>query len=221
MIRKILLVILTLILLVVAAGIYRFNFTNDDIYVVQTDDQVVPFDTTNNVDPKNNVMLMLFSFDIDRYWQIQLPDSEAKAPLTDLRKYDDLHLATGKYQDGDEHGLVSLDYYNITPLHLGNIDDEMVFSAPFSVSNQGSGIFWYLGLFNLNTKTGEIEQIDTFFLGDRIKVNELKPEEPFDVTSSLYVSYFKHDQKQSMAEKPSEKVEQRIRVSIEGFQDKP
>ncbi|MBB1314343.1 hypothetical protein [Aliivibrio sp. SR45-2] len=221
MTRKIVLVILTVILLVVAAGIYRFNFTNDDIYVVQADDQVVPFDTTNNVDPENNVMLMLFSFDIDRYWQIQLPDSEAKAPLTDLREYDDVHLATGKYQDGDEHGLVSLDYYNITPLHLGNIGYEMVFSAPFSVSNQGSGIFWYLGLFNLNTNTGEIEQIDTFFLGDRIKVNELKTDEPFDVTSSLYVSYFKHDQKQSMAEKPSEKVEQRIRVSIEGFQDKP
>ena len=221
MTRKIVLVILTVILLVVAAGIYRFNVTNDDIYVVQADDQVVPFDTTNNVDPKNNVMLMLFSFDIDRYWQIQLPDSEAKAPLTDLRKYDDLHLATGKYQDGDEHGLVSLDYYNITPLHLGNIDDEMVFSAPFSVSNQGTGTFWYLGLFNLNTNTGEIGQIDTFFLGDRIKVNELKTDEPFDVNSSLYVSYFKHDQKQSMAEKPSEKVEQRIKVSIEGFQDKP
>lgn len=221
MIRKNLLVILTLILLVVAAGIYRFNFTNDDIYVVQTDDQVVPFDTTNNVDPKNNVMLMLFSFDIDRYWQIQLPDSEAKASLTDLREYDDLHLATGKYQDGDEHGLVSLDYYNITPLHLGNIDDEMVFSAPFSVSNQGTGTFWYLGLFNLNTNTGEIGQIDTFFLGDRIKVNELKTDEPFDVTSSLYVSYFKHDQKQSMAEIPRERVEQYIKVSIEGFQDKP
>ena len=64
-------------------------------------------------------------------------------------------------------------------------------------------------------------QIDTFFLGDRIKVNELKIDEPFDVTSSLYVSYFKHDQKQSMAEIPSERVEQYIKVSIEGFQDKP
>ncbi|CAQ79352.1 putative exported protein [Aliivibrio salmonicida LFI1238] len=220
MTRKIVLVILTVILLVVAAGIYRFNFTNDDIYVVQADDQVVPFDTTNNVDPKNNVMLMLFSFDIDRDWQIQLPDSEAKAPLTDLREYDDLHLATGKYQDGDEHGLVSLDYYNITPLHLGNIDDEMVFSAPFSVSNQGSGIFWYLGLFKLNTNTGEIGQIDTFFLGDRIKLEELKPEEPFDVTSSLHVIYFKHSPQQSMAEAPNEKVEQFIKVSIEAFQDK-
>ena len=66
----------------------------------------------------------------------QLPDSKAKAPLTDLREYNGLHLATGKYQDGDECGTVSLDYYKITPLNLGNVEDEMIFSAPFSVSNQ-------------------------------------------------------------------------------------
>ena len=150
----------------------------------------------------------------------QLPDSKAKAPLTDLREYNGLHLATGKYQDGDECGTVSLDYYKITPLNLGNVEDEMIFSAPFSVSNQGSGTFWYLGLFNLNTDSGEIRQIDTFFLGDRIKLDELKTDEPFDVTSSLYVSYFKHAKKQSMAEIPNEKVEQTIKVSIEGFQDK-
>lgn len=194
-------------LFVVAAGIYRLNFTNDDIYAV-------------NDENNTNVMLTLFSFDTDDYWQIQLPDSKAKAPLTDLREYNGLHLAIGKYQDGDEYGTVSLDYYKITPLNLGNVEDEMIFSAPFSVSNQGSGTFWYLGLFNLNTDSGEIGQIDTFFLGDRIKLDELKTDEPFDVTSSLYVSYFKHAQKQSMAEIPNEKVEQTIKVSIEGFQGK-
>lgn len=220
MTRKIVLVILTAVLLVVAAGIYRFNFTNDDIYVAQTDGQVVPFDTSRNVDYKHNVMLMLFSFDIDDYWQIQLPDSKVKANLTELREYNGIHLATGKYQNGDEHGSVNLDYYKITPLNLGDVDDEMVFSAPFSVSNQGTGSFWYLGLFNLNTKTGEIEQIDTFFLGDIIKIDELQTDEPFDVTSSLHVTYFEHSQKQSMAEAPSEKVEQFIKVSINGFQDK-
>ncbi|MGF1907401.1 hypothetical protein [Aliivibrio salmonicida] len=220
MTRKIVLVILTVILLVVAAGIYRFNFTNDDIYVVQSDDQAVSFDTASNLDSKNNVMLTLFSFDIDRYWQIQLPNSEAKAPLTDLREYNDVHLAIGKYQEGDEHGLVSLDYYKITSLNFGSVEDEMVFSAPFSVSNQGTGTFWYLGLFKLNTNTGEIGQIDTFFLGDRIKLEELKPDEPFDVTSSLHVIYLKHSPQQSMAEAPNEKVEQFIKVSIEGFQDK-
>ncbi|MGF1902476.1 hypothetical protein [Aliivibrio sifiae] len=220
MTRKIVLVILTVVLLVIVAGVYRFNFTNDDIYVVQTDDKVIPFDTTSNLDFKNNVMLTLFSFDTDDYWQIQLPDSKVKVSLTELTEYDDVHLATGKYQNGDEHGLVSLDYYKITPLNLGNIGDEMVFSAPFSVTNQGTGNFWYLGLFNLNAKTGEIEQIDTLFLGDRIKLEELETDEPFDVTSSLHATYFEHSQEQSMAEAPSKKVEQLIKVSIEGFQDK-
>lgn len=205
------------ITIIVAASVNYFSVTDHDIQQVQTYGQVAPVGTLSN----SNVMLALFSLQTKQYWQIQLPDSTAKAALTELKESNGVHLATGKYQDGDEHGLVSLDYYNITPLHLGNIDDEMVFSAPFSVSNQGTGTFWYLGLFNLNTNTGEIGQIDTFFLGDRIKVNELKTDEPFDVNSSLYVSYFKHDQKQSMAEKPSEKVEQRIKVSIEGFQDKP
>jgi hypothetical protein len=208
MLKKILSIMAAVMLFVVAAGIYRFNFTNDDIYVA-------------NDENNTNVMLTLFSFDTDDYWQIQLPDSKAKAPLTDLREYSGLYLATGKYQDGDEYGTVSLDYYKITPLNLGNVEDEMIFSAPFSVSNQGSGTFWYLGLFNLNTDSGEIGQIDTFFLGDRIKLDELKVDEPFDVTSSLYVSYFKHAQKQSMAEIPNEKVDQYIKVSIEGLQGKP
>ncbi|MFA1560159.1 hypothetical protein [Aliivibrio fischeri] len=211
MLKKILLGIVSVSLLIAVASVYRFNFTNDDIYVV---------DAESSLDTENNVMLTLFSFDIDYYWQIQLPNSKAKASLTELREYDGLHLATGKYQDGEEHGSVGLDYYKITPLNLGNIDDEMIFSVPFFVLNQGTGVFWYLGLFNLNTKTGEIKQIDTFFLGDRIKVDKLKIDEPFDVTSSLHITFFKHSQQQSMAETPSEKVEQYIKVSIEGFQNK-
>lgn len=209
MTRKIILVILTGILFVVAAGIYRFDVTNDDIYVEKTE---------SNLSTKNNVMLTLFSFDIDDYWQIQLPNSEARANLTELREYDGFHFATGKYQNGDERGSVNVDYYKITPLHLGDIEDEMVFSVPFSVSNQGSGVFWYLGLFKLDTDSGEVVQIDTFFLGDRIKIDEMKTDEPFDVTSSLHVTYFEHSQEQSMAEAPSKKIEQFIKVSIQGFQ---
>lgn len=61
--------------------------------------------------------------------------------------------------------------------------------------------------------------MDTFFLGDRIKITELKPDEPFDITSSLLITYFKHSQKQSMAEKPNVRVDQRIKVSMVGFSE--
>ncbi|MFC1234128.1 hypothetical protein [Vibrio sp. F74] len=215
MVKKIIFVILIVITLVIVAGIVRFNFTNDDIYVVEADGQVVPFETSNDT----NVMLTLFNFKTDNYWQVQLPDSDAEVRLTDIKEYDGFHLAIGEYQDGEEYGLVGVDYYKITTLNLKGVDEEMVFSAPFSVSNQGSGVFWYLGLFKLNMNTAEVRQMDAFFLGDRIKITELKPDEPFDITSSLLITYFKHSQTQSMADKPNVRVGQRLKVSMEGFSE--
>lgn len=214
MIKKYLLIMC--IAFIVAAGVYYFSGTDKDIHQVQTDGQVVhvtPVGTHSN----NNVMLTLFSLQTKQYWQIQLPDSTAKAPLTELKESNGIHLATGRYQDGDEYGVVSVEYDKITPLNLGKKSGEMVFTAPFAVSNQGSGIFWYLGLFQLNTSTAVIKQIDTIFLGDRIIIKGLQPDEPFDVTSSVQVTFYHYGPKQSMAETPSELVEQHIKVSMAGF----
>ena len=201
------------ITIIVAASVNYFSVTDHDIQQVQTYGQVAPVGTLSN----SNVMLALFSLQTKQYWQIQLPDSTAKAALTELKESNGVHLATGKYQDGDEYGVVSVEYDKITPLNLGNTGDEMVFTAPFAVSNQGSGIFWYLGLFQLNTSTAVIKQIDTIFIGDRIIIKALQPDEPFDVTSSVQVTYYHYGPKQSMAETPSELVEQHIKVSMAGF----
>ncbi|WP_258405189.1 hypothetical protein [Shewanella mesophila] len=211
MIRKILLFIVISMVLVIVAGIYRFNFTQDDIYYVENDIQdAIQSDS-------DNVMLTLFSFQTDKLWEIQLPESEAKAPLTKVTTIGERHLATGQYRDGEERGLVSVDFYKITSLNFPSSDEEMVFSVPFSVSNQGSGVFWYVGLFVLNTHTAEIGQIDTALLGDRIQINGLQIDEPFDVTSSFVVSYLQHGQQQSMAEPPQQLVVKSIKVSAQGF----
>jgi len=97
----------------------------------------------------------------------------------------------------------------------------MVFVVPFAVSNQGTGIFWYLGLFILNTNTDDIRQIDTLFIGDRITVNSLKTIEKFDVTPSLELSYLTHhshqNQQQSMSKIPRKEVALRINISLAGF----
>lgn len=212
--KKIVCLIATIIALVIAAGIYRFNFTNDDIYVVKAEGE-----TSSFKEGDNNVMLTLFGLQTDNYWRIQLPDSDVKVVLTELRDDHDSHVAVGKYQDGEEYGLISLVYANITTLNLGDISEQFTFAAPFVVSNQGSGVFWYIGLFQLNLTTAEIKQLDTFFLGDRIKLGELRTDEPFDVTSNLYVKYLKHNESQSMAEKPNETVEQYIKVAIGGFSE--
>jgi len=43
MFKKILIGIVVVVLLVLLAGIYKFNFTNDDIYIQQEDGSVVKY----------------------------------------------------------------------------------------------------------------------------------------------------------------------------------
>ncbi|MGR5080101.1 hypothetical protein [Photobacterium swingsii] len=213
MLPKILLLAAIVSGLVVAAGVYRFNFTNDDIYVVQADGQTVPLATEDNT----SVMRTLFSFYTDKYWQIELPDSSKKVPLTEMKDFNGQHLAVGYYQQGDERGVVSVDYTRMAVLNFTFVEDEMMFAVPFSVSSQGSGVFWYLGLYHMNTKYGDIKQIDTFFVGDRVVINTMQTDEPFDVTSSIQLTYLAHGPSQSMAESPNKHIEKLIKVTPKGF----
>ncbi|QYK00576.1 hypothetical protein [Shewanella psychrotolerans] len=221
MMRKILLFIVIWMTLVIVAGIYRFNFTQDNTsdtqHYVRGD---VRDDVRGEVDVQfdsDNVMLTLLSFQTDNLWEIDLPESDTKVALTKVTTIGERHLATGQYRNGAEHGVVGVDFYKIIPLNLPSSDNEMVFIVPFSVSNQGSGVFWYLGLFLLNSDTAEIKQTDTTFIGDRIQIQTLHIDEPFDVTSSIVVSYLQRGQSQSMVEPPKELIEKRIRVSAQGF----
>ncbi|MGF1832307.1 hypothetical protein [Photobacterium sanguinicancri] len=207
---KIILLVVGISCVVLAAGIYRFNFTNDDIYV---DGKPVSVAMKEN----SRVMRMLFSFQTDKYWQIELPDSKLKIPLMELKEYNGHHFAVGEYQFGQERGVVSVDYPRITVLNFTYVQDEMIFAVPFSVSNQGSGVHWYIGLYNMNTKYGDIQQIDSLFVGDRIVINEMNTDEPFDVTSSIRLAYFSHGPAQSMADDPNESASKAIKVTPKGF----
>lgn len=213
MLKKILLLAALVSSVVLAAGVYRFNFTNDDIYVVQENGQVVPLATQDNTP----VMRTLFSIYTDKYWQIELPDSGLKVPLTEPKNGNGQHFALGRYQQGEERGVVHVDYPRITVLNFTFVEDEMMFAVPFSVSNQGSGVFWYLGLFQMNTRHGDIKQLDTLWVGDRVVITALNTDEPFDVTSSLQLSYLKHSAKHSMAEKPVEVIKTLLEVTPTGF----
>ncbi|QIR15658.1 hypothetical protein [Shewanella aestuarii] len=168
----------------------------------------------------DDVMLALFSFQTDKQWQIQLPESPANkpifVPLTELKRADNIHLAIGHYQDAFDSGSVALDYSKITPINLGNPEQEMLFAAPFAVSNQGSGNFWYLGLFRLNNQTAHISHLDSMLLGDRIKLNTIGIPDPLHV-SQLKISYWQHGEQQAMAEVPNQLVEQNIAVSFTGL----
>lgn len=212
--KKLGLLVLLLLITVVLAGIYRFNVTNDDIYVEQSDGQVVKYDAIDN----KKVMLTLFGVETDNQWRITLPhsyqaQSQVAVTLTDIRQDSVPPVAIGNYRDGEEVGQVAVDYSKITPLNLSNRDDQMVFVVPFTVSNQGSGVFYYLGLFNLNTKQWRMEQLDTLFIGDRVVIESLATDEPFDVSSRLSLRYLEHGEGQSMAERANKTVDQFIKVT--------
>lgn len=212
MLRKLFLLIIVLVTLVILAGVYRFNFTNDDIYLVGEDGQVTVLGKY-----ANKIILTLFGIQTNKEWAIHVPETKVKANLNKLISSAPRYLVTGEYSDGEAYGIVSLDYSKITTLNVTTDQDEMVFVAPFSVSNQGSGVFWYLGLFTLDTDSGDIKQTDTVFVGDRFRISSLQTEEPFDVTSSVLVTFLRHGPTQSMSEVPSESGQQSIKLSAQGF----
>ena len=217
---KKLLYVIAIMALAIIALIIGYGFAPAKISNEATIDTV---DSTKANKPVkfDDVMLSLFSFKTNKPWQIQLPESPANKPilipLTELKQAYNMYLAIGFYQDDVESGSVAVDYSKITPLNLGDPKQEMVFAAPFVVSNQGSGSFWYLGLFQLHNQTAHISHIDSLFLGDRIKLNTLTSADDLDVTPQLQIEYLKHGAQQAMAESPTEFVEQTIAVSRAGF----
>lgn len=212
MLKKIILIVLAVITVIIMAGIYRFNFTNADIYV-EDSGQIIAWDHTG----QNEVMRTLFSFKTDNIWQIKLPESKAKAPLTELEKTEEGYYAKGQYRDGDELGLVRLNSSQITMLNVEYSSSVNIFIVPFSVSNQGSGVFWYLGLFKLNADNFEIKHLDSLFLGDRIRIKKLIVDSVGDGTGNIRINYLQHAQTQSMSEIPVTKLERNFGVIQTGF----
>lgn len=173
--------------------------------------------TVTDASKQDQVMLKLFSMKTNQAWLIEVPETEAKAALTGFSADSDNYLVSGDYSYQEERGTVELDYSKITPLPVGDASQYMTFVAPFSVSNQGSGLFWYLGMFRLDINRARVAQLDTLFLGDRIKIQSLSTDEPFDVSSAVKITFLNHGENQSMSEIPQKMTEKVIKVSKAGF----
>jgi hypothetical protein len=76
--EKIIYVLVGLILVILLAGIIRFNFTNDDIYVENSDGNVVKYerDPLDKIDYQSEVMLKLFSIKTADDLVINIPISD-------------------------------------------------------------------------------------------------------------------------------------------------
>jgi hypothetical protein len=65
------------------------------------------------------------------------------------------------YTNGLEKGSVFVDFFRMQKVENG-------FVVPFVVSNQGSGVFYYIAL--LNAKK---EHKKSYFIGDRVKIKDI------------------------------------------------
>lgn len=215
----------TLVVLgVLAVGIYRFNMTNDDLYLVSEDGQVVQYDqaivqdnaqaqvkSEHVAEPElqphgSEVMRKLFSLDTPDTFTVNLPDGGKPVVLTHFINVKQTEFAMGDYQDGEVKGRVLLDYIRITPLNFESIVDAspegqapvpesrfanqtMPFLAPFIVTTQGSGVFWYVGMFSLNYEQKQLHHLGSVLIGDRIEIDSIEPAYPFEAPHKVTVTY--------------------------------
>ena len=190
-IKWILISIVIIIIIVLIVGIYKFNYlANQPGYDCDG----------NKIENVNNskVLLNWFSLKTSNQFYIKIPDTNKKCKISEIIDSDSLRYAKGYYVDGDEKGEVLIDNQKILALNQST-ENIAYFVIPFSISNQGSGIFKYLGLFELNYKAKTISQIDSYFLGDRVKINSMK----YDGSENLQVELKIHSKNQAMSETPS------------------
>jgi len=185
-------VVTIIIIVVIIAGIYKFNYlANQPGYDIDG----------NKIESINNseVFLNLFNLKTSNRFFIKIPKTNKECEISEIINLDSLRYAKGYYIDGEEKGEVLINSREI--LALNKSSDNIVYLViPFSISNQGSGTFKYLGLFELNNKTKTINQTDSYFLGDRVKINSIN----YDGFENLQVELKIHFKNQAMAEAPSE-----------------
>lgn len=207
----VLLIPILLLITVIIAGVYRFSLTDEEIY--QKQGRAMPATVAKVASlPEKSVMRQLFSLKDAQPWHIQLPESDVMVELSGFNGEHENRRAIGHYENGLEKGQIALNYFKLLPLNIGDPSQQMTFTVPYIVNNQGSGVFLYIGLFRLHHDSKHIEQLDSLFLGDRIQLDQIEVDIPFDVTSSIIAHYRTHTTEQAMSEQPNQTISLMIKV---------
>ncbi|TMX42917.1 hypothetical protein DA096_02670 [Vibrio rotiferianus] len=183
----ILLIPVLLLAIVVIAGIYRFSLSDEDIMAKfpQTQPQA------------NSIVAEVLGIQSRNPWTVQVPEQGA---VTFLDEWDKEHgLLKGQYDAGATKGEVLVPTEFIAQR---DINGTPWIIAPVIVTTQGSGAFYYLGLFKFDAVPSRVVLLNSVFLGDRIKISSL--EWVSDMKVSL--SYLEHGKEQSLAEQPNQLI---------------
>ncbi|MCG9543469.1 hypothetical protein L1D37_06780 [Vibrio sp. Isolate33] len=193
----ILLIPIVMLVVVILAGVYRFSLSDEEILAKFPSSQV-------SYDP---VVETVFDLKTTNPWTIKVPETNAYAFINEIDA--PKAIAFGRYDSGVERGVVTVDTKSLSAVTLGNAS---FFVAPMWISNQGSGVFYYLALFKHDQQRSRVVLVDQLFLGDRVQIQTLDVAEQPDsqsqkkLTGEGFIGFTQHSAEQSFAEPPSEKV---------------
>ena len=176
----ILLIPIVLLIIVAVAGIYRFSLTDEEI--------LAKF--PNQVSKSDRVMQSLFCIKTVNPWTIKIPESSAFTFIDDMEQP---QIVKGTYEEGAERGEVSIETRFITQVN------ETTYVSPLVVSNQGSGVFYYLIISTYDEFRQRMVTKGSAFLGDRVRIKDISINE-----NQVTVKLLQRDEHQAMSEEPSQ-----------------
>ncbi|BDP32225.1 hypothetical protein NB574_17850 [Vibrio vulnificus] len=185
----ILLIPIVMLAVVMTAGIYRFTLSDEEILAKFPSQQIAA----------DAIVERLTGIKTANPLTVLVPESKAFALMTDFDAEN--AIVVGQYDSGAERGSVTVFAQYWRELKA---DKVSWFVAPLAISNQGSGHFYYLGLFKYDPVPRRVVMTDAQFLGDRIRLDKLTKTE----NSSILLSYKEHSSNQSFSEQPLEIVVQ-------------
>lgn len=183
----ILLIPIVLLAVVIIAGIYRFSLSDDEIMAKFPQAQA----------QSNSIVAEVLGIQSRNPWTVQVPEQGA---VTFLDEWDKEHgFLKGLYDAGATKGEVLLPTEFIAQR---NVSETPWIVAPVIVTTQGSGAFYYIGLFKFDAVPSRVVLLNSVFIGDRIKMSSLK----WNSDTQISLSYLQHGEDQAMAEQPNQLI---------------
>lgn len=181
----ILLIPVVLLIIVIVAGVYRFSLSDDEILAKFPQSEV----------QSNSIISDVLNIKSSNPWTIQVPEQNAVSFIDEWDK--ELGYLIGQYDAGATKGKVLLPTGFIVQRQ---IEDVPWIVAPMIVTSQGTGSFYYIGLFKFDAVPSRVILLDSVFIGDRIKFNQLEWRDD----TIIDASYLAHDENQAMSEVPKQ-----------------
>ena len=181
----ILLIPIVLLAVVIIAGIYRFSLSDEEIMAKFPQAQA----------QSNLIVAEVLGIRSRNPWTVQVPEQGAVTFLEDWDKENG--LLKGQYDAGGTRGEVLVPTEFIAQR---DINETPWIVAPVIVTTQGSGAFYYIGLFKFDAVPSRVVLLNSVFIGDRVQMSSLK----WESDTQISLSYLQHGEDQAMAEQPNQ-----------------